>query len=857
MAAQPPTGNLIDFGDDQEDVTGGGDPLPPPEQSRGNRQSSVIATKVQPPPPPTDTTTDATPTAVVCSSSSTNITSSTSTTTTSITTSTVVRERGDLPPPPIPGAPQSASEKTQSQTEPPTFSTITPLPEGEGLTRAFTEKMAILDAEVAKLTEEEEDGEEERKDKAFAAAVAVVTPIPPPSPFKGGEEEDEEEEESLEEVTISTSDDDPLSAALAMAEELGHTAQAAAAATSRGGGGGGDSCPISTTTTTTSLPLVDLNQEYHLKWIRWKGALKLPVVTQNANGPCPLLAIINVLLLRKNIEFPPMIEIITAAQLMEYLCDFLLNNVPTNLPENVKLDFEQNLQDAVTILPRLSTGLDVNVKFSGVAEFEYTRECIIFDLLRIPLYHGWLVDPAETEVMRVVGSLSYNQLVDRIITYKGGKEAAASSSSSVSPAVADGGDDPMVSSEMFLAEEFLHASASQLTHYGLAQLIARVKEDELCVLFRNNHFITLYKYKGKLYQLATDQGFLTESNVVWESLNNIEGDTYFVDGEFHPVPPKPALPLTASGEVAPFIANTQQQIDQDYLIALSLEAEQKQEMERNSAATSATSPTTSRAVLGRGATLQSPVTPTSTNTPTIIRPSAEPSSFPSYAAAAKPMTNISTVTTTSVTSTTATGVKNLPSPVSEDEALARRLQEQEEAEYQQRIRENAARQQEQQDQQQARQQQQQSRQNIPQPPHQQQPHRRVMYGSGGGSSASGAPRGVSAAMVNHHPSEGSSHHRGSGGSGGHHQVAPQPPPLPRHSSGGGGGSFGSFGGSHQQSSRSGGGGGGGHHQQHRRSAGDGGGGGAGGGHERPSGRSLSEDDGDSRGSRGSNKCSIQ
>ena len=74
---------------------------------------------------------------------------------------------------------------------------------------------------------------------------------------------------------------------------------------------------------------------------------------------------------------------------------------------------------------------------------------------------------------------------------------------------------------------------------------------------------TLFHNQGKLYQLATDQGFLTESNVVWESLNNIEGDTYFVDGEFHPVPPKPALPLTASGDVAPFIANTQQQIDQE------------------------------------------------------------------------------------------------------------------------------------------------------------------------------------------------------------------------------------------------------------------------------------------------------
>lgn len=70
-----------------------------------------------------------------------------------------------------------------------------------------------------------------------------------------------------------------------------------------------------------------------------------------------------------------------------------------------------------------------------VSEFEYTRECIIFDLLRIPLYHGWLVDPAETEVTRAIGSLSYNQLVDRIITYKG------NSNSSSAPA------DPVISSE--------------------------------------------------------------------------------------------------------------------------------------------------------------------------------------------------------------------------------------------------------------------------------------------------------------------------------------------------------------------------------------------------------------------------
>lgn len=47
----------------------------------------------------------------------------------------------------------------------------------------------------------------------------------------------------------------------------------------------------------------------------------------------------------------------------------------------------------MTVLPKLSTGLDVNVRFTGVSDFEYTPECIVFDLLNIPLYHGWLVDP--------------------------------------------------------------------------------------------------------------------------------------------------------------------------------------------------------------------------------------------------------------------------------------------------------------------------------------------------------------------------------------------------------------------------------------------------------------------------------
>lgn len=66
---------------------------------------------------------------------------------------------------------------------------------------------------------------------------------------------------------------------------------------------------------------------YHLKWIMWHEK-KTPIVTQNENGPCPLIAISNILLLRGKIILPSVMEIITAKELMDYIGDMILQNVP-------------------------------------------------------------------------------------------------------------------------------------------------------------------------------------------------------------------------------------------------------------------------------------------------------------------------------------------------------------------------------------------------------------------------------------------------------------------------------------------------------------------------------------------------
>jgi len=87
------------------------------------------------------------------------------------------------------------------------------------------------------------------------------------------------------------------------------------------------------------------------------------------------------------------------------------------LSDEDRINYERNVQDALGVLEKLKTGLDVNLKFNGVDQFEYTRECIIFDLLNIQLYHGWVIDPQDIELRTIVtaDAPSYNQLVEKMI----------------------------------------------------------------------------------------------------------------------------------------------------------------------------------------------------------------------------------------------------------------------------------------------------------------------------------------------------------------------------------------------------------------------------------------------------------
>lgn len=121
--------------------------------------------------------------------------------------------------------------------------------------------------------------------------------------------------------------------------------------------------------------------------------------------------------------------------------------------------------------------------------------------------------------------------------------------------------------EYIIVNDFLLSSSHQLTFCGLRALHSHLGEGEMSVFFRNNHFTTMTKKHGILYLLVTDLGYKNVPEVVWEKLDDISGNTDFVDQDF--VKTKPLVDAgTLSGRVLEHVRRGG--VEEDYQLALAL-----------------------------------------------------------------------------------------------------------------------------------------------------------------------------------------------------------------------------------------------------------------------------------------------
>jgi len=193
----------------------------------------------------------------------------------------------------------------------------------------------------------------------------------------------------------------------------------------------------------------------------------------------------------------------------------------------------KNFEDARKHFPNLEKGLDINVKFSEPDAFEFTTEVAMFDVYGIRLVHAWTVDPQMTG-LAFIREQSYNELTSFIL-------AELDEKSNLSDI-----DIAIIEQRKDLARNFLQETSSQITAHGLFRLHEVINEGEICVLFRNNHFATITKHKGKIYLLVTDRGLVNDTrSCYWQSLSTLDGDSVFLDSSFRSLRPYTAPPISA------------------------------------------------------------------------------------------------------------------------------------------------------------------------------------------------------------------------------------------------------------------------------------------------------------------------
>ncbi|KIM99042.1 hypothetical protein OIDMADRAFT_146703 [Oidiodendron maius Zn] len=313
-------------------------------------------------------------------------------------------------------------------------------------------------------------------------------------------------------------------------------------------------------------------ETYEIKKITWHDATAAknprisPILVQNANGPCPLLALINALTLSTPAEMETAL-VDTLRSREQVSLGLLLDAVIDELMSGRRGDAIEDLPDVSDLyyfLITLHTGMNVNPRFfpappskstsdprnsmshvhpaereeSIPGTFEDTREMKLYSTFSIPLIHGWLPAPNSTEYIALKRSAP---------SYEDGQNLMFHEEELEDKLDHEGlsFEEQATLEDISTIKAFFETAATQLTAYGLDTITTSLAPGAVAILFRNDHFSTLYRHPDtlQLHQLVTDMGYAGHEEVVWESLMDVNGEkAEFFSGDFRLVGGAPTSP---------------------------------------------------------------------------------------------------------------------------------------------------------------------------------------------------------------------------------------------------------------------------------------------------------------------------
>jgi hypothetical protein len=303
-------------------------------------------------------------------------------------------------------------------------------------------------------------------------------------------------------------------------------------------------------------------ETYEIKKVTWYDVTAAsnprvsPILVQNANGPCPLLALVNALTLSTPADTTTaLVETLRSRE--QVSLGLLLDAVFDELMSGRRGDAAQELPDVSDLyafLITLHTGMNVNPRFLSPAPtnsaddprrsmshvhptereeaipgtFEETREMKLYSTFSIPLIHGWL--PSKD-------SPAYAALQRSARTYEDAQNLMFREEELEDKLEREGlsFEEQTTLEDIFTIKAFFCEYSTQLTPYGLHTMTKSMVPGSVAILFRNDHFSTLYRHPEsfQLLHLVTDMGYAGHEEVVWESLSDVNGENCeFFSGDF-------------------------------------------------------------------------------------------------------------------------------------------------------------------------------------------------------------------------------------------------------------------------------------------------------------------------------------
>ncbi|KAK1139465.1 hypothetical protein N8T08_000746 [Aspergillus melleus] len=278
----------------------------------------------------------------------------------------------------------------------------------------------------------------------------------------------------------------------------------------------------------------------HINWTDLTGKLRdSPVLSQNKNGPCPLLALVNALVLRANPETQP--PIVRALQTREQislglLIEALFDELTTCLGPDDELPDIEALSRFLTML---HTGMNVNPRLTlesqkSVGTFLRTDDIKLYGTFGVPLVHGWIAAPLSDADAALARVSPYHEDIQLLHFRKQDLEDCVIRGGSLSV------QEEQEMKDIQAIQQFTDIdNATQLSSFGLGHLAEKLPPGSLSILFRNDHFTTLYKHpqSNLLFTLVTDAGY---SNYAEVATSDLSGTLLFLKPQIHLAQEHPA-----------------------------------------------------------------------------------------------------------------------------------------------------------------------------------------------------------------------------------------------------------------------------------------------------------------------------